>query len=128
MRRRGFGMVIAMVVLTLVGATLALLMREVGRLVQTRLESQARVAARLAVDSGAAYVAARGGTLAAELPADGLALPCEAIAPRGVRLSLTVHRAVDGAVLVRAAAAASRARATEERIVAVEGPSSAPAN
>lgn len=114
MKRRGVGLAISMILLTIVGATVSLVVLQVGRMAQTRRDERLRACAILLAESGLAYAESRGATLAAGSKA--IHLPTAGLAPHGVRADIELRTEADGAIRIVAVASQGSARATEGRL------------
>jgi len=116
MRRRGAGLIIALTVVTLVGATVSLLILHVGAMVQQRRHEQARTHVQVLLDSGIAYVEAHRRQLAQKSPSDVIALPVEQLLPSSAQAGLTLTRLEGHAgIRVQAWTGAGTFRACEEQ-------------
>ena len=118
MSRRGVGLVIALTVVTLVGATVSLLTLQVGAMVRQRHCEQARTYAQVLIDSGIAYVEAHRDQLAQDPLSDAIVLPVEQLLPSSVQAGLTLRRLEDNTrirIQIQAWVGAGRFRACEER-------------
>jgi hypothetical protein len=114
MKRRGTGLAISMILLTIVGATVSLIVLQIGRMAQTRRDERLRACAILLAESGLAYAEGRGAAPAAG--SEVIHLPTAGLAPRGVTADLELRMAGDGAIRIVAVASRGSARATEERM------------
>ncbi len=116
-RRQGFALVLALTVVTLVGATTSLLVLYAGRMVQQQRHERARTYALVLLDSGIAYAESHKEQLAADLAArpDGtMSLPTNGLLPAGAKGDLTLQAVADGKVTIRATASLGSAQATEQ--------------
>ncbi|MBN1492063.1 MAG: hypothetical protein JXA69_19270 [Phycisphaerae bacterium] len=131
MRRRGIGMIVALTVITLVGATTALLTLQVGRMVQQRKQDRARSFAQLVLASGLAYVEVHAQTLCEQPLAEPLSLPTEGLVPAEATPELKLSKTEAGHIAVEVVVTLGRARATEREVLSVGSaarpPASAPA-
>jgi len=118
MSRRGIGLVIALTVVTLVGATASLLTLQVGVMVRQRRHEQARTYAQVLIDSGIVYVEAHRHQLAQGSPSDVILLPVEQLLPSSTQAGLALRRLEDNTrIRIQAWFGSGRFRACEERVL-----------
>ena len=120
MRRRGVGLLIALVAIVMVGATASLLVFHVGHL--ARREKQDRVCsyAQVVLDSGLAYARAHQQHLRTSTQPGELDLPTDGLVPGPAKARLTVKTEKGGRVRVRATVELGRSHATEEVVLPAE--------
>lgn len=121
MRRGAFGLVLALVIVTLVGTTLSLLALHAARMYEQRNQERARTYARALADSGESYAKTHAGEWRARGP-QVVALPAADLLPRGVRGELVCTCEPGETVRIDAAVSIGAARATERRFVQAEPP------
>lgn len=126
MRRRGFGLILVLAVMTLVGTALTLMALHVGQLARQRQHDRARTFAQVVLDSGVAYARSHRGPVATAPNTTEVALPTEGLLPAPARASLTLQPADDGSIRVIARVDYGRAHATEEAVIATTVPASRP--
>lgn len=119
MKRRGFGLVLALAIMTLIGATLSLLALHAARMYAQRNDERARTYVRALADSGQAYAKAHAGELRTREP-PAVMLPVADLLPRGVRGELMCTSEPGGTLRIEAAVSVGAARATQRRFVRVE--------
>jgi len=122
MKRRGVGLLIAILVTTLVGMTISLMTLHIGQLARLRQADRARGAARILLDSGMAYAAVHRESLRANPPKDERVLPTDDLLPAPGKSRLTLRAQGDGKVRLRAVVEYGRARATEDAVVVTSPP------
>jgi len=119
MKRRAFGLVLALAVMTLIGATLSLLVLHAARMYAQRNDERARTYVRALADSGEAYAKAHAGKPGTWEPT-AVSLPAADLLPRGVRGELVCTSEPGGKLRIDAAVSIGAARATQRRFVRVE--------
>jgi len=110
--------VIALVIITLVGATGTLLVMQAAQMSRQRAADAARSGARAVLDSGVAYVRVHGARFAATQPAREVELPVDDLVPAPAKARLTLTTDELGVVHVRARVDVGRAAAVEEATIA----------
>lgn len=114
MRRRGFGLVIALTTITVVGATVSLMMLYSARIFQQRRQEQARTTAQLVLDSGVAYAQSHRQQLRANPPAQRLTLPAGDLVAAPAQTTLSLQMRDAAAIRVHATVVMGTIHASEE--------------
>lgn len=119
MKRRGFGLVLALAIMTLIGTTLSLLALHAVRIYAQRNDERVRTYARALADSGEAYAKAHARELRTREPTV-VVLPSADLLPRGVRGELMCTSEPGGTVRIEVAVSIGVARASQRRFVRLE--------
>ncbi len=117
MKRRGVGLLIALVAIVMVGATASLLVFHVGYLARREKHDRARTYAQVVLDSGLAYARAHQQRLRTSARPDALDLPADGLVPTPAKARLTIKTEKGGQIRVCATVALGRAHATEEAVL-----------
>mgnify|MGYP005845446651 CR=1 FL=1 len=114
MKRRGFALVIALAVLTVVGAATTLLTLRATFMLRQRNDDRTRSLARVALDSGVAFAASGNGRAALARSDGEITLPIDGILVGNARGTLRIARLPDARIQVAVTVESGPSHATEE--------------
>jgi hypothetical protein len=126
MKRRAVALVLALVVITLVGATISLMVMHAGNMARQEMLTRAQGLARVLIDSGVAYVKAHQGKPTTAAAAGRVSLPTEELVSPPAKGQLILEVQNGRFVRMRAVVELGRTHATEELTLPHGNPTTAP--
>ncbi len=118
MKRRGVGLVVALVVTTVVGAAVSLMSLHAMNLARRHQHDRARMWVRSLAESGAAYAHTYRGVRSTATAPKGIELPTASLVPAGTEARLVLTAEPNGATHVTAQVTIARFHLVEELQVA----------